>query len=146
MTNAPSIRRFRRAMLVSASRMVLVLVALVGTIGTAAAQPSLAWRSASSGVALAQLPSGWHMVRSDSVSLELAKRFVSSDGIWFDESITINVGSQSIGDVESITSKLSDTPDRCVAGRKVCSSIRGRNSPSNRRIRSKLIGNEPNRW
>jgi tetratricopeptide (TPR) repeat protein len=108
MTNAPSIRRFRRAMLVSASRMVLVLVALVGTIGTAAAQPSLAWRSASSGVALAQLPSGWHMVRSDSVSLELAKRFVSSDGIWFDESITINVGSQSIGDVESITSKLSD--------------------------------------
>jgi tetratricopeptide (TPR) repeat protein len=49
------------------------------------------------------------MVRSDAVSLELAKRFVSSDGIWFDESITINVGSQSIGDVEFVTSKMSDS-------------------------------------
>lgn len=92
----------------SAGRIVLVLVTIVGAIGTAAAKPSLAWRSGSSGVALTQLPSGWHMVRSDDVSLELAKRFVSQDGIWFDESIAINVGSQSVGDVESITSKLSD--------------------------------------
>jgi tetratricopeptide (TPR) repeat protein len=107
-TNATSIRGLRRALSVPAGRIVLVLVTIVGAIGTAAAQPSPAWRSASSGVELAQLPSGWRMVRSDAASLELAKRFVSSDGIWFDESITINVGSQSIGEVESTTSKMSD--------------------------------------
>ena len=107
MTNASSIRRFRPTMSMCAGQMVLVLATIVSAMGTATGRPSLAWSSASD-VALAQLPSGWHMVRSDAVSLELAKRFVSSDGIWFDESITINVGSQSIGDVESITSKMSD--------------------------------------
>lgn len=108
MTIAISIRRLRHLMAVSAGRTILVLATIAGTICAAAAQPSPAWRSANSGVALAQLPSGWHVARSDAASLELAKRFVSPDGIWFDESITINVGSQSIGDVESTTAKMSD--------------------------------------
>lgn len=70
------------------------------------AQQKVPWQSESTGVAITAVPAGWRVLRSDAVTLELGKRFISSRDLWYDESITVTCGSQSMLDLERATDQM----------------------------------------
>lgn len=87
---------------------VLAIACIATYRGTlpAAAAPGVAWQSAANGVSVGELPQDWVIARSGDAELALSKRFVTPDGVWFDEQLSVSTGPDTLSGVQSALSEM----------------------------------------